>query len=661
MSNRRIPFNHNQRLGLDIDRHIALDAGAGTGKTTVMAERYVQHLIASIQRSTLVLPHGPREPLSGHGSLRAPARERTDRKEWQGLLPSEVVAITFTKKAASELKARIRARVAATSKSPVDPDDPVRVYDPRIRSDADVEMLLSSLDEAPISTIDAFLSQLLSPHLDLVAVHPSREQIAQERAPLLIEEALHSAWRVRTISDAQEAGVLGYVNSFIESRDRIAIALGGQEQASVVLSGMLNKSLFVEESKRSIEAHAHRLGAPFHHDEPLPEQLFLEMFLEPVATEIDAFASRLREHLNEFVDLYLGHSAAYVTPAELTTLGGTQTRFRHLVHMARHAFPEDSILRMQWVWNVAIAAAGSIKSDGTKTSYFQNASLPAVRQTGWHPGLVTKSKANLPKPEKDAIKAAADLICNEMSDLLNSQTGRLICFMGRSATLLAPGIESPYLPETSIHSMAEMDVEFYDTAELGGPMRIGSALQSRILMDLLRVHGACKDILTQLKAQEGVHDFDDIQNMAADLLLARCPDMVRFEYPPEVVDALDSLGDEPWTDHHISRALMLATDDEKCAADLQRRFHILQTLRRQYRAFIIDEYQDTNPAHFRLLARLWGHRILHSGEPDRPLGPWDPTICIVGDMKQSIYRFRQAEGSSASMVQARGANGSLLL
>ena len=645
MSKKKVSFNHSQRLGLDIDRHIALDAGAGTGKTTVMAERYVQHLIASIQRSTLVLPHGPREPLSGHGSLRAPARERTDRKEWQGLLPSEVVAITFTKKAASELKARIRARVAATSKSPVDPDDPVRVYDPRIRSDADVEMLLSSLDEAPISTIDAFLSQLLSPHLDLVAVHPSREQIAQERAPLLIEEALHSAWRVRTISDAQEAGVLGYVNSFIEARDRISIALGGQEQASVVLSGMLNKSLFVEESKRSIEAHAHRLGAPFHHDEPLPEQLFLEMFHEPVAADIDAFACQLHEHLNEFVDLYLGHSAAYVTPAELPGLGGTQTRFRHLVHMARHAFPEDSILRMQWVWNVAIAAAGTIKSDGTKTSYFQNASLPAARQSGWHPGLVTKSKANLPTPEKDAIKAAAELICTEMSDMLNSQTGRLICFMGRSATLLAPRIESPYLPESSLHSMTEMDVDFYDTTELGGPLRIGSALQSRILMDLLRVHSACKDILAQLKAQEGVHDFDDIQNMAADLLLARCPDMVRFEYPPEVVDALDSLGNEPWTDHHISRALVLANDDEKCAADLQRRFHILQTLRRQYRAFIIDEYQDTNPAHFRLLARLWGHRMLHSGEPARPLGPWDPTICIVGDMKQSIYRFRQAEVS----------------
>ena len=37
-------LNHSQKLGLDIDRHIALDAGAGTGKTTVMAHRYVQHL-----------------------------------------------------------------------------------------------------------------------------------------------------------------------------------------------------------------------------------------------------------------------------------------------------------------------------------------------------------------------------------------------------------------------------------------------------------------------------------------------------------------------------------------------------------------------------------------------------------------------------------------
>ena len=72
-----IRFNNSQRLGLDLDRHIALDAGAGTGKTTVMAERYVQHLFAADQRATHVTPPGPRTPLSGHGALRAPKRERT--------------------------------------------------------------------------------------------------------------------------------------------------------------------------------------------------------------------------------------------------------------------------------------------------------------------------------------------------------------------------------------------------------------------------------------------------------------------------------------------------------------------------------------------------------------------------------------------------------
>ena len=92
----KFKFNISQQLGLDLDKHIAIDAGAGTGKTAVMAERYVLHLLSEYQRAKQLLPNGPRVPIQGQGSLRSPARERSKLVEWKGLLPSEVVAITFT-------------------------------------------------------------------------------------------------------------------------------------------------------------------------------------------------------------------------------------------------------------------------------------------------------------------------------------------------------------------------------------------------------------------------------------------------------------------------------------------------------------------------------------------------------------------------------------
>lgn len=347
-----IRFNRSQRLGLDLDKHIALDAGAGTGKTTVMAERYVQHLLSHEQRATHLLPTGPREPLSGHGSLRSPPRQRTDQKQWMGLLPSEVVAITFTKKAASELKARIRLRVGQTRAGPLHQDDIDGIYDPRVRDQADVEMLLSSLDEAPISTIDAFLSQLVSPHLDLVAVHPSREQIAEERSPLLTQETLQSAWRIRTISDALEAGVRGNVDAFISARNRLAILLGGQERAAVVLSGMLGKSLFVEEAHHAMVARAESNGHDWAGQGPMPHEVLLDMFLEPVRDIAVQYAQQLQDLLVQWTDHFLAYSADYVIPCE-SEINSTQTRFNHLTHLAREPLPERPAECIQWVWQIA--------------------------------------------------------------------------------------------------------------------------------------------------------------------------------------------------------------------------------------------------------------------------------------------------------------------
>ena len=61
----KFKFNISQQLGLDLDKHIAIDAGAGTGKTAVMAERYVLHLLSEYQRAKQLLPNGPRSIYSG--------------------------------------------------------------------------------------------------------------------------------------------------------------------------------------------------------------------------------------------------------------------------------------------------------------------------------------------------------------------------------------------------------------------------------------------------------------------------------------------------------------------------------------------------------------------------------------------------------------------
>lgn len=61
---------------------------------------------------------------------------------------------------------------------------------------------------------------------------------------------------------------------------------------------------------------------------------------------------------------------------------------------------------------------------------------------------------------------------------------------------------------------------------------------------------------------------------------------------------------------------------------LQEHVAIAQQLHRRFKVILVDEYQDSNDAQFRLLREL-------SGE--------DTYVCVVGDDDQSIYRFRGAE------------------
>lgn len=639
-----ISFNRSQRLGLNLDQHIALDAGAGTGKTTVMAERYVQHLLSGEQRATHVLPPPIRQEPFGSGKILAAKRDRTPLNEWKGLLPQEIVAITFTRKAASELRSRIRQRIQSLRANPVNEEDRMGVHDPRLRHQGDVSMLMSLLEAAPISTIDAFLSEILAPHIDLVALHLSREQLPEEKAPLLRTQALNSAWRIRNARDAIEAGMLQSADEFIAARNRLAIRLGGQQSAQTVLEGLLESSLFVEESRRRLRSRSIRLNLPWDGHSPPDYRLIEDMILQECQHLVDPVVEDVHAVLNEWVDVFLQYHSIFVAPAQTET---TSTRFNQLVHLARESLPDTPIERLQWLYQVVASATSFTQLNEVTPSLLKGGNFPRNNSlAGWPAGLMTWSSVLKGKDEKglkNQISAAASDAAERLQHRIHDPTdGRLVFMLSKVAYCLNPS--RPF-----VHRDAN---ERYDHQLLGlqlsqepphANMRVSRELQVEVLNDLYIVHSGCQDLLRHLKSQEEAHDFDDVQVMVGDLLLARCPAIVRHWYPPEAVQALDDLGDEPWSDEHIRRALTIMQGDEQKYVDLQRRYALLKQIRARYRAFIIDEYQDTNPEHARLLSRLWGRREGISDEHPAPLGPWDPTICIVGDMKQSIYRFRQAE------------------
>jgi ATP-dependent helicase/nuclease subunit A len=116
---------------------VAVTAGAGTGKTHMLAERYLYYL------------------------------------QDRGFSPLAIVAVTFTEKAAAELKARIRALV--TQQLPERWD------------------LLAQLEAAQISTIHALASRICREHFNLIGIPADFTVIDDLEGKIWLEEKLQEA------------------------------------------------------------------------------------------------------------------------------------------------------------------------------------------------------------------------------------------------------------------------------------------------------------------------------------------------------------------------------------------------------------------------------------------------------------------------------------
>ncbi len=129
-----------QLWALEIDRHAVVTASAGSGKTAVLVERYMRLLLS-------------------------------------GAMPHEIVAITFTRKAAAEMYARIAAelerRIAAATTA---------------RELSYLKPLRERLTEAPISTIHSFCAQLLRRFPIEADVLPDFSELTEAEAERLRQE-----------------------------------------------------------------------------------------------------------------------------------------------------------------------------------------------------------------------------------------------------------------------------------------------------------------------------------------------------------------------------------------------------------------------------------------------------------------------------------------
>ena len=151
-----------RRVASELETTFLVEAGAGTGKTRVLVDRYVACLA---QSDTPV---------------------------------AAVVAITFTEKAAGELRQRVRARLETL----LEGDELAPEVSERLSA------ALTGLDDAPISTIHAFAARLLRERPVEAGVDPAFTQLDQVGSELL-RERLWRDWLSGLLDTEQSDGEAG--------------------------------------------------------------------------------------------------------------------------------------------------------------------------------------------------------------------------------------------------------------------------------------------------------------------------------------------------------------------------------------------------------------------------------------------------------------------
>ena len=574
----------------------------------------------------------------------APASERTNLQDWDGLLPSEVVLLTFTNRAADEMKDRLRRTISRIRPGPLG-DDGKHRYDPRVKSQGFIEQLLTLLEDAPIGTIDSFLSQLVSPYRGKLGDALSRENVSDATRAILVETSLKTIWRLASdrsrIGDAVDAGIPAHIaTEVISARDRVAQHYSGRTSASRVLRALVGKSVFVEESSRKV----------MDENGYVDRDKLIAMIMSSIEeADINEQAERVHKIIREVFETI---KECIQTPS--ISGWAAKTRMACLEDLDRTGPPSDSWGKLCWMGHVLTCTVSPSTLMAKEMRHFPGMKLPSDE---WEAGIRSFADikdANLKALYKTSLKEKTA----ELSGIWSDELGRMVLHFVRIAILLGES-QPPQVPDDWTKPIITLEMDIPERPEKPNRNHHFS-LEAEIqnLRDLHLLHLGFQGVMKNLKQRDEAHDFDDVQRLAGDLLLANCPEVCRNFYHPSVQQALDSIDqNSPWRDNHIHEALEVITNLENdhnlageaasrleaMRADIESRHVLLGQIRRRFRAFIIDEAQDNSPLQWRLLSRLWGPREVREEDRPRADTPWEPTVCYVGDVKQSIYAFRQAE------------------
>jgi ATP-dependent helicase/nuclease subunit A len=190
----------DRRAAVDPSQNVVLEASAGTGKTQVLVERYVNLLRAGVE-------------------------------------PDHILAITFTRKAAAEMRQRIIDRLKETSRTSA--LDAARWRELRGR-----------LGDIAISTIDAFCLSLLREFPLEAGVDPGFDLAVETDVPRLVSDALDQALRIcRAVAAADEDVALVFAQL---GERRLRAGIGALLDRRLVAPQALNR--FLQSGPRDLTA-----------------------------------------------------------------------------------------------------------------------------------------------------------------------------------------------------------------------------------------------------------------------------------------------------------------------------------------------------------------------------------------------------------------------